>query len=331
MDNSKDISRWLLVTASFIILIVLVGGLTRLTQSGLSIVEWNLVTGILPPLSEESWDIEFNKYKTSPEFQIINANISMSNFKTIYFWEYFHRLLARVVGLIAFIPLLYFIIKKKIKKHEFRNFLIIPLLILIQGVIGWTMVKSGLNFKTYNGIGVSHYWLSLHLFLALSTYSIVVWRYLSIKYPINSTNRYNINYGSVIFFMIFVQIILGALLSGLDAGLITKNFPDINGRFYPEQASLSFSNPFFLHFTHRWLPIIIMVICALIYSKVKGDLDNRQKGLFLILLFIFIIQMVLGIMTVISSVNILMAIMHQINAIILLTIALIIAYSLSNK
>ena len=224
----KEISTWLLVVASFIILIVLVGGITRLTQSGLSIVEWNLVTGVFPPLSQESWNIEFDKYKTSPEFQVQNSNISFSDFKIIYFWEYFHRLLARLVGLVAIIPLLYFFIKKKIDKREFRIFLIIPFLILIQGVVGWMMVKSGLNIKHYNGIGVSHYWLSLHLFLALTTYSIVLWQYLRIKYPVITKDRNKMNYGFLIYLMIFAQIILGALLSGLDGGLITSNFPDIN-------------------------------------------------------------------------------------------------------
>mgnify|MGYP001159502049 CR=1 FL=1 len=331
MVRRTEISTWLLVVASFIILIVLVGGITRLTQSGLSIVEWNLVTGVFPPLSQESWSIEFDKYKTSPEFQVINNNISFSDFKIIYFWEYFHRLLARLVGLIAVIPLLYFFIKKKIDKREFRIFLIIPFLILIQGVVGWMMVKSGLNIKTYNGIGVSHYWLSLHLFLALTTYSIVLWQYLRIKYPVITKDRNKMNYGFLIYLMIFAQIILGALLSGLDAGLITSNFPDINGEFYPEQSLVSLSNPYFLHFAHRWLPFLIMLICILFYNKVKSDLNQRQKGLFLILLFIFIIQMILGIMTVLTSVNISMAIMHQINAIVLLSVALIIAFSLSSK
>jgi len=331
MLRRKEISIWLLVVASFIVLIVLVGGLTRLTQSGLSIVEWNLVTGIFPPLSEESWNIEFDKYKTSPEFKVLNSNISFSDFKTIYFWEYFHRLLARLVGLVAIIPLLYFFIKNKINKYELRNFLIIPLLILIQGVIGWMMVKSGLNMKTYNGIGVSHYWLSLHLFLALTTYSIVVWQYLCIQDPLKSVNRNKMNYGFLIFFMIFSQIILGALLSGMDAGYITSNFPDINGEFYPEKSIVSFSNPYFLHFAHRWFPFIIMLICIGLYNKVKSDLSHKQKGLFLILLFVFVIQMVLGIMTILTSINISMAIMHQINAIVLLTVALIIAFSLSSK
>ena len=331
MVRRTEISTWLLVVASFIILIVIVGGITRLTQSGLSIVEWNLVTGVFPPLSQESWNIEFDKYKTSPEFQVINNNISFSDFKIIYFWEYFHRLLARLVGLIAIIPLLYFFIKKKIDKHEFRKFLIIPFLILIQGVVGWMMVKSGLNIKTYNGIGVSHYWLSLHLFLALTTYSVVLWQYLRIKYPVITIDRNKMNYGFLIYFMIFAQIILGALLSGLDAGLITSNFPDINGEFYPKQSLVSLSNPYFMHFAHRWLPFLIMLICILFYNKVKSDLNQRQKGLFLILLFIFIIQMILGIMTVLTSVNISMAIMHQINAIVLLSVALIIAFSLSSK
>ena len=332
MEQRKDISRWLLVIISFIILIIVVGGLTRLTQSGLSIVEWNVVMGTIPPLDADSWDIEFEKYKNSPEYKIHNNTIGLSGFKTIYFWEYLHRLLARLVGVIAIIPLIYFIVKKKIKREELNKFLIIPLLILIQGLVGWLMVKSGLNLKTYNGIGVSHYWLSLHLFLALSTYSIVLWNYLSINSrQIRSHSSYKINYGFIIYLMIFAQIILGALLSGLDAGLITHNFPDINGQFYPTQASLDLSNPYFVHFIHRWLPIIIMIVGFFIYSRIKLDLIANQKGLFLILLFIFIVQIILGVMTVITSVNILMAIMHQINALIMLTVALIISFSFSSK
>ena len=172
MNQKKDISRWLLVMLSLVILIVVVGAITRLTQSGLSIVEWNVITGILPPLNEEQWNIEFDKYKESPEYKIVNQGMKLSDFKTIYFWEYLHRLLARLLGLISVIPLIYFIIKKKINFNETKELLAIPLLVGVQGLIGWMMVKSGLDLKTYNSIGVSHYMLALHLSLALVTLSI---------------------------------------------------------------------------------------------------------------------------------------------------------------
>ena len=332
MNQKKDISRWLLVLLSLVILIVVVGAITRLTQSGLSIVEWNVITGILPPLNEEQWNIEFDKYKESPEYKIVNQGMKLSDFKTIYFWEYLHRLLARLLGLISVIPLIYFIIKKKINFNETKELLAIPLLVGVQGLIGWMMVKSGLDLKTYNSIGVSHYMLALHLSLALVTYSIILWNYLKInnKTLVNSY-VYNMNYGFFVFSMIFVQIILGALLSGLDAGLITNNFPDINGEFYPSKALVDLSNPYFVHFVHRWLPIIMMLIGFLIFNKIKANLNQTQKSLFGILVIIFIIQMLLGILTVLTSINILMAIMHQLNAIIMLTVALIISFSFNSK
>ena len=332
MKNQKDISKWLLVILFFIFLIVIIGGITRLTQSGLSIVEWNVVTGVLPPLDEAEWLSEFNKYKESPEYIINNSEINISSFKIIYFWEYLHRLLARILGFIALAPLIYFIFTKKITPDQRNRFLIIPILIGIQGLIGWLMVKSGLSMKTYNGIGVSHYWLALHLLLALSTYCVVVWNYLRINNSsLQSVDFKGLKYGIAIFTMLFIQIIFGALLAGLDGGSITNKFPDINGEFYPSKALFDLSNPYFVHFIHRWLPFIIAFIVAFIFYKIKKTLSRVQKSLFGLFLGLFIIQMILGILTVLTSVNIMMAIMHQVNAVFMLTISLIILFSLSSK
>ena len=332
MKNQKDISRWLLVIIFFIFFIIIVGGITRLTQSGLSIVEWNVVVGISPPLNDLEWNSEFDKYKQSPEYIINNSAINISDFKMIYFWEYLHRLLARILGFIALFPLIYFIFTKKINPDQRSRFLIIPLLIGIQGLIGWLMVKSGLSMKTYNGIGVSHYWLSLHLFLALSTYCVVLWNYLKIN---NSSLQYadckELKYGITIFIMLFIQIIFGALLAGLDGGSVTNRFPDINGEFYPSNAFFDLSNPYFVHFIHRWLPFIIAFIAVFMFYKIKENLSTVQKSLFGMFLGLFVIQIILGILTVLTSVNIMMAIMHQINAVFMLTISLIILFSLSSK
>ena len=159
------VSNWLLTIMGLIIIIIVVGGITRLTDSGLSIVDWKPVSGVLPPLNEGDWNNEFDKYKLYPEYKIKNISLTLREFKRIFWWEYIHRLLGRLIGLFAVIPYMFFLLKNRLTPNQKQNYFIIIILIGIQGLIGWFMVKTGLNLETYNNLGVSHFYLSLHLFL----------------------------------------------------------------------------------------------------------------------------------------------------------------------
>ena len=223
IKSNKTFYYWLIVSFFLVYLMILIGGLTRLTDSGLSITEWELFSGILPPLSLSDWEKYFSLYKEIPQYQILFNDMNLDEFKIIFYWEYFHRILGRLIGLFFLIPLVYFHLKKRINKKYLSNCYLIMFLILLQGVVGWYMVSSGL----VNNISVSHYRLSLHLFIAFIIISMIFWMLLNIK---NKTllNFFNFKKESFFFyfliFLIFTQIILGAFVSGLDAG---KNLPNL--------------------------------------------------------------------------------------------------------
>ena len=213
---------WLILSFLLVYLMIIVGGITRLTDSGLSITEWELFSGVLPPMNANEWDNYFSLYKEIPQYKLLNYNMSLSEFKIIFLWEYGHRLLGRIIGVFFLIPLIFFSITKVINKKQLKNFLIIFLLICFQGIVGWYMVKSGLT----NDVTVSHYRLSLHLSIAFVIISLIYWNFLNI---INNNNIDFFNFSKLsIFFQIFLylvffQIILGAFVSGLDAGKLYQN------------------------------------------------------------------------------------------------------------
>ena len=221
---------WLLILLSLIILIILVGGLTRLTDSGLSIVTWELFLGFLPPLTNDKWIDYFNLYKTIPEYQVQNFNMTLDEFKVIFWWEWSHRQLGRLIGLVTFLPLLYFTIKNGL--WVVKRYSIIFLLVCLQGFFGWYMVSSGL----VNRIDVSHYRLSIHLFTAFIILSIVFWNFLKlIQLPINqiSIKSFFIKFFLVLLFM---QLIIGAFVSGMDAGTIYNTWPLMGASYFPDDS-----------------------------------------------------------------------------------------------
>ena len=219
-SNNESINTlfyyWLVSSLLIVILIIIVGGLTRLTNSGLSITEWELFSGILPPLNSTGWNDYFDLYKKIPQYKLINPNMSLDEFKVIFYWEYAHRLLARLLGLFFIIPLIYFYFTKKIEKKYINLCLTISLLILFQGIVGWYMVKSGI----IDNVTVSHYRLSLHLTIAFIIISMIFWNILNFQKK-TSKNFFDNNIKSLFFniliFLIFFQIIFGAFVSGLDA------------------------------------------------------------------------------------------------------------------
>ena len=238
IEKNKNIyvSSWLLLITFLVILMIVVGGLTRLTDSGLSITKWDLFTGILPPLSIEKWEYTFSLYKKIPEYKLINSNMTLDEFKVIFWWEYIHRLLGRIIGLFYIIPLIFFSINKYINKKLTISFYLIFLLILIQGFVGWYMVSSGLIDRT----DVSQYRLSLHLTLAFIILFFLFWNYLDILKLNFEKNKKKLPYllPYIFIFLILLQISIGALVSGLDAGKIYTTWPLMGENYFPDDSQL---------------------------------------------------------------------------------------------
>ena len=323
---------WLISCLALVFLIIIVGGLTRLTNSGLSITEWELFKGIFPPLNKNSWEIYFNEYKKIPQYKLLNYNMSIEEFKIIFYWEYFHRILARLIGLFFLIPFIYFYFSKKIEKKYINICYAIFSLIVLQGVIGWYMVKSGL----VNDITVSHYRLSIHLTVAIIIISTLYWL---IKNFIQKKKKKFFNFRKdnipflFLIFLIFLQIIFGAFVSGLDAGRIYQTWPLMGLSYFPDDVVLkgvknitNFNDHSLVQFYHRNLAYLITIyIFALSIFIYKKKLNNLFKPTKLLIYFL-IVQIFLGILTLISGLNIFLASAHQISSVILVFTALNLYY-----
>ena len=316
---------WLISLIIFVALIVFVGGLTRLTDSGLSITEWELFKGILPPLTSQEWGEYFESYKKIPQYLLLNTNMTLSEFKYIFLWEYSHRLLARFIGILFLIPFLFFLLMNILSKDLTIKLSIIFILILTQGLMGWYMVSSGLVENTT----VSHYRLSAHLFLEFSILSSLFWILLN---AINKSNffffRSNSGYNSLklLLILIFIQIILGAFVSGLDAGKIYQTWPLMNGNYFPDDASFknffNFNQASITQFIHRNIAYIIFFITLFLGYMIYKKRNKKLYKIFLVFFSIIIIQIILGISVLISGANIYFASMHQISSIFLILTAL---------
>ena len=328
----KYLKLWLITLFSLIILMVAVGGLTRLTDSGLSITAWELFTGILPPLNVNDWNFYFSEYKKIPEYQNINYGMTLEEFKVIFYWEYAHRLLARFVGLFTLVPLLFFSLYFKNTQHYSNKYYWIFFLVCLQGFIGWYMVSSGLIQNN----DVSHFRLSIHLSLALFILCLIFWFILNV-YKIKKF-QFKLPYKLLLFILILIvlQIILGAFLSGLDGGLIYNSWPDMNGSFFPGDVSyldlLStqlFYNVSIIQFLHRFTAyLLLFFILILNYFFIKNKSNIKNVILFDVAI---LLQVFLGIVTLISGVEIKYASLHQLGSIFVLTTYLMILYKNSNR
>jgi cytochrome c oxidase assembly protein subunit 15 len=327
----KYLKLWLITLFSLIVLMVAVGGLTRLTDSGLSITAWELFTGILPPLNINEWNFYFTEYKKIPEYKNINYGMSLDEFKVIFYWEYIHRLLARFVGLFTLLPLFFFGLYFKNTKHYSNKYYWIFFLVCLQGFIGWYMVSSGLIENN----DVSHFRLSIHLSLALFILCLIFWYILDIYKTKKFQNKIPNLLLLFILKLIVLQIVLGAFLSGLDGGLIYNSWPDMNGSFFPNDVGYGdfintqlFNNPSIVQFLHRstaYLLLFFIIILNFIYFKKKYD--------FKYVLFFdvaILIQIFLGIVTLISGVEIRYASLHQLGSILVLSSYFLILYKNSN-
>ena len=321
-EYSKFVNYWLISLLSLIGVIVIVGGLTRLTDSGLSITTWDIFQGILPPLTNNQWEEVFSLYKKIPQYFLLNENMTMSEFKVIYYWEYIHRILGRLLGLLFFIPFIYIYFKNILSKKYNQNLFFLFLLILLQGAVGWYMVKSGLVDK----VDVSHFRLSIHLLLAFFILSLIYWNYLKI----NGIKKIHKNINPIIPFMflvlIFAQIAIGAFVSGMDAGKIYNSWPLMGETYFPNDNNLYnlfeisvFSDPSLVQFIHRNLAYLIGIIYLLIFYKIYKDKFNGLYKAINILGFFIILQIILGVITIINGAQIYIASMHQISSIFLIS------------
>ena len=313
------LSVWLATMFWLIAIMIIVGGLTRLTDSGLSITTWELFSGFLPPLNSLEWENYFNLYKEIPEYKVQNYSMSMNEFKVIFWWEWVHRFLGRLVGIAFLIPLIIFTIK--VKFNKLKSLYFIFFLICFQGFLGWYMVSSGLVDR----IDVSHYRLSLHLLMAFIILSLIYWNYLNLK-KIKMSNE--INVFLVIFFvsLIFLQIIIGAFVSGMDAGQIYNSWPLMGNNYFPNDNDISnlfklnaFNDPSLVQFIHRNLAYLIFLVYLIIFSKVYLNNLNILKSPINIIGVFLILQIVLGILTILNGAQIYIASMHQITSIFLVS------------
>ena len=325
-NYEKIFISWIITLILMIGLIIVVGGLTRLTDSGLSITQWQLFSGIFPPFSESEWIYYFNLYKEIPEFKLQNYSMTMKEFKIIFWWEWIHRFLARLIGLSILIPLIFF--SFKINKKRLINLYLVFFLVCFQGLIGWYMVASGLVDR----IDVSHYRLSAHLFIAFAILSCLIWYYLNLK---NSTNKnFLINKSGLksikfFIFLVFFQIIFGAFVSGLDAGKIYQTWPLMNESYFPNDVNfkdyrefLNLNDRSVVQFIHRNIAYLILFIFFYIGFKIiKFKMIHLYKSYSYLLGFIFI-QIILGILALISNLHIAIASLHQISSIFLIIFSL---------
>ena len=331
-NKNKYILYWLLLITFLVASIIVVGGLTRLTESGLSITKWDLFSGIFPPFTHQDWIFFFDLYKQTSEYKLVNFNMTLDEFKYIFWWEYIHRLLGRVIGVFYIFPLIYFNIKKMISKNDLFKFYLIFILILFQGFIGWYMVKSGLTERT----DVSHYRLSLHLTIAFIIFILLLWNFLRYNNLNKTDSHFKIPFILLnsFLFLIIIQISLGALVSGLDAGQIYQTWPLMDNSYFPDDSSLDdlfkkgvFENPSLVQFIHRNVAYFIIILFSLIFLITfsnKNFIYLRKSVIYV--LITLLCQMILGILTILSGAQILLASLHQIGSIFLIAAVLILVF-----
>jgi len=325
--NNKKVIYWLLTGCTLIFIMVVVGGITRLTHSGLSISNYKLISGTLPPMNNAEWDEAFNLYKQYPEYQKLNSSFTIEDFKDIYFWEWIHRVIGRFIGLVFFIPFLYFLIKKRLSTTTIKKCIVLLILGGFQGFLGWYMVKSGL----VDNPDVSHYRLAMHLTTAFITFAYTFWVALDLWFPevsvVNSKMRNLLRFGLG---LLVIQIIWGAFVAGLDAGLIHNHWPLMNdGELIHETVTLE-QSPVWknfvegksgVQFIHRYLAYLVVGFIGFIWMKSRKLLLSPEQKIGLkVLIGLVLVQFVLGVFTLILQVPVWLGVLHQVVAFLLLAV-----------
>ena len=327
-NKNKAVIYWLLSGCLLLFIMVVVGGITRLTNSGLSMTDWHLVTDTFPPLTEEKWSQTFEEYKKFPEYQKINVHndFQLDDYKFIYFWEWFHRFIGRIIGLVFLIPFVYFLLKKRLSSETIKKCVILLAMGAFQGFLGWFMVRSGL----IDNPDVSHFRLSLHLTFAFITFAYTLWVALDLIYPERNNaiaSLQNIARFSLVFLLI--QIIYGGFVAGLNAGLIHNHWPMMSdGQFLHESVQLEKDSWLLrltegksgVQFVHRTLAYLVVgFILLLAFKSHKFELNKNQKSGINALVIIVFLQFGLGVFTLLYSVPLWLGLTHQIMAFFLLT------------
>ena len=326
----KPLMIWLLLLTIMVFLIVVIGGLTRLTDSGLSMVDWRPLLGTIPPLNQSQWLKVFNDYQQTPEFMYVNKNMTLDEFKYIFWWEWFHRFFARLIGIVFIFPFFYFYFKRYLNSFFYKRFAIIFGLGLVQATVGWWMVKSGLQNDPY----VSPYRLTFHLSNAIIIYALLLWtsiEYFHLKsiYFINIKSKKFLILTSIV--LVFITILSGGFMAGSHAGQSFNTYPLMNGKIIPDDIYLAemgilnlFENTVTINFNHRWIATLTFVytfslFLYLFISKITG----LQKSIIVLVLLILSLQFFLGVMALLSNVAIQYASLHQTNSLLLLSILLL--------
>lgn len=324
-DNKKVI-YWLLTGCVLIFIMVIVGGITRLTHSGLSISNYKLISGTIPPMNEVEWQEAFDLYKQYPEYQKLNTHFSLQDFKDIYFWEWIHRVIGRFIGLVFIVPFLYFLIRKQLTKPTIKKSIVLLCLGAFQGFLGWYMVKSGL----VDNPDVSHYRLAMHLTTAFLTFAYTFWVALDLIFPTKKdVNKQMRNFIRIGLIVLIIQIIYGAFVAGLDAGFIHNHWPMMsNGKFIHETVYIE-QEPILMNFiegksgvqfVHRMLAYVVVAFIIAIWYKMRRLILTKHQIIGINLLLIGVtLQFVLGVLTIIYAVPVWLGVVHQIGAFLLLS------------
>lgn len=324
---NNAVMKWLLIFAFIVAFLVVFGGFVRLTRSGLSIVEWNPISGVMPPIGPQAWEEEFAKYQLSPEYLKINTGMTLSEYKFIFYMEWFHRIVARLAGLVYAIPVFYFLLKKTIPLKEFGIYFVMGLLFISQALMGWIMVSSGLVDRP----AVSHFSLTTHLLLAITLLGFSLWTALGHKYGFPDTNKkqkWSLPSKLAVFSMVLlvIQISYGGMTAGLKAGHVSDSWPLMFGKWIPPNLFNTwidlFETPQTIVFIHRWLAWLGLIAVPVVYYFIKNQNypQDIQKGMRW-LIGIVVLQITLGVLTILSYVNIVIALTHQANALLLFSLA----------
>ena len=322
--TSFGIIVWIFCLTLSVLLIIIIGGITRLTDSGLSMVDWRPILGTIPPLSNQDWINVFEKYKQTPEFLIVNKNIVLEDFKFIFWWEWFHRFFARFIGIIFIIPFIYFYLKRKLTIKLVLVLILVFIFGFFQAFIGWWMVKSGLTENPY----VSPYRLTFHLGNAIIIFSILFWLLLDLYYGNQINQRASkliIKFFEFSLIMIFITILSGSFMSGSGAGKSFNTFPLMNGQIIPEGYYINyygwnniFENTVAINFNHRWLATFSFLFISLIILYLFLTKKQIDKFPLILVIFFLSLQFFLGVLTLTYNVPIVLASMHQTNSTLLL-------------
>ena len=338
-NSDKAIVKWLLTGCVLVYVMVVVGCITRLTHSGLSITDWNFM-GSLPPITEEHWQERFAKYQTSPEFIYKNNSMSLDEFKSIFWWEYIHRMIGRTIGLVFIAGFAYFLIKKKFRRETLPKMILLFALGGLQGLIGWWMVKSGL----VKNPAVSHYRLATHLMSAFTVFAFTFWFALQLIYPkqeaIASEGKKLKPVTLTLFVVLILQIIYGAFVAGLKAGLFYPTWPKMGDSWFPADTILvedSLIRNFLeigagVQFMHRTIAVLVVICVIVLWNKAgKLQLTKQQNTGITLLIYGVTAQFILGVYTLMYQVPVVLGVLHQTGAFFLFTVSIYLLYHLNLK